>query len=86
MLAQGFGSKPDKAKKQAPRIPAASKPCPCFSGKPYEECCKPIHDGEKSPQPVEVMRARYSAFAWWVLSGFDKTLVTYIRLLYQYEQ
>lgn len=66
MLAQGFGSKPAKAKKIKSRIPKASQPCPCFSGKPYGECCKPFHDGEKKPQPVEVMRARYAAFAWCV--------------------
>lgn len=46
------------------KIPAASAPCPCFSGNPYGDCCKPFHDGEKSPQPVQVMRARYAAFAW----------------------
>ncbi|CAM9477866.1 unnamed protein product, partial [Laminaria digitata] len=45
------------------RTPKASQPCPCFSGKPYGECCKPFHEGEKKPQPVEVMRARYAAFA-----------------------
>lgn len=66
MLAQGFGSKPAKAKKIKSRTPKASQPCPCFSGKPYGECCKPFHEGEKKPQPVEVMRARYAAFAWCV--------------------
>lgn len=66
MLAQGFGSKPAKAKKIKTRTPKASQPCPCFSGKPYGECCKPFHEGEKKPQPVEVMRARYAAFAWCV--------------------
>lgn len=66
MLAQGFGSKPAKAKKIKSRTPKASQACPCFSGKPYGECCKPFHEGEKKPQPVEVMRARYAAFAWCV--------------------
>lgn len=46
------------------KTPAGSAPCPCFSGNPYGECCKPFHDGKKSPQPVEVMRARYAAYAW----------------------
>lgn len=64
MLAKGFGSKPSKPKQAAHRIVPASKPCPCFSGKPYGECCKPFHEGKKLPEPVDVMRARYSAYAW----------------------
>lgn len=64
MLAGGFGKKPvDKKKK--PGAPKPSQACPCFSGKPYGECCKPFHDGKKNPQPVEVMRSRYAAYAWY---------------------
>eukprot|EP00752_Nemacystus_decipiens_P007279 g6515.t1 len=73
MLAKGFGAdknkpvaKRDKDKKKAikaNKTPAASAPCPCFSGDPYGECCKPFHDGEKGAQPVQVMRARYAAYS-----------------------
>lgn len=62
LLAQGFGKAP-KAKKSNYRVPEPSKPCLCFSGKPYRECCKPFHDGEKLPEPVQLMRARYAAYA-----------------------
>ncbi len=38
--------------------------CPCFSGKLYEECCKPVHEGKRKAETAEeLMRARYSAFA-----------------------
>ena len=38
--------------------------CPCASGKPYGECCGPIIKGDrKAATAVELMRARYSAYA-----------------------
>jgi SEC-C motif-containing protein len=37
--------------------------CPCHSGKEYTNCCKPFHLGTKLPDPVELMRSRYAAFA-----------------------
>lgn len=38
--------------------------CPCCSGKTYEECCKPYHNGEKNAPTAEaLMRSRFSAFA-----------------------
>ena len=38
--------------------------CPCASGKPYGECCGPIISGERpAATAVELMRARYSAYA-----------------------
>ena len=38
--------------------------CPCCSGKPYEECCKPFHIGENyAPNAEALMRSRFSAFA-----------------------
>lgn len=38
--------------------------CICCSGKPYSECCKPLHDGEKYALTAEqLMRSRYTAFA-----------------------
>ena len=38
--------------------------CPCASGKPYGECCEPIIKGTRqAATAVELMRARYSAYA-----------------------
>ena len=38
--------------------------CPCCSQKPYNECCQPLHQGEKqATTPEQLMRSRYSAFA-----------------------
>jgi len=37
--------------------------CPCYSGLPYERCCKPLHDGQPAPTAVALMRSRYSGYA-----------------------
>ncbi len=37
--------------------------CPCHSGKPYNLCCKPYHEGEKAPTALLLMRSRYAAYA-----------------------
>lgn len=37
--------------------------CECHSGKTYEECCKPYHDGNLPENALLLMRSRYSAFA-----------------------
>lgn len=37
--------------------------CPCFSGKFYQECCKPFHDGKSPDNALQLMRARFSAYA-----------------------
>ncbi|MDF2443724.1 MAG: motif domain protein [Subtercola sp.] len=43
--------------------PAPSERCPCLSGNPYGECCRPFHTGAQSPPTAErLMRSRYSAF------------------------
>lgn len=50
-----------KRTRKARPIPTA---CPCCSGKPYAECCKPFHEGEAQPERAEqLVRARFSAFA-----------------------
>ncbi len=37
--------------------------CPCQSGKAYEECCGPLHEGTRPAATAEeLMRSRYSAF------------------------
>ena len=37
--------------------------CPCQSNKNYTECCQPFHQGNPPLTPIELMRARYSAYA-----------------------
>jgi SEC-C motif domain protein len=37
--------------------------CPCYSGKPYADCCQPLHDGLAAPDAERLMRSRYSAYA-----------------------
>lgn len=37
--------------------------CPCHSGKPYEECCKPLHQGKAAVNALLLMRSRYAAYA-----------------------
>jgi SEC-C motif domain protein len=37
--------------------------CPCFSGKAYNDCCQPLHEGEAAPDAERLMRSRYSAYA-----------------------
>lgn len=38
-------------------------PCPCCTGKSYEECCKPYHEGLAAETALLLMRSRYSAYA-----------------------
>lgn len=37
--------------------------CPCCSGKSYQECCQPFHEGMVPVHAVSLMRSRYSAYA-----------------------
>ena len=37
--------------------------CLCHSGKTYEDCCKPYHDGALLETPLLLMRSRYCAYA-----------------------
>lgn len=37
--------------------------CPCTSGKFYDACCKPFHEGVHAPNPLLLMRSRFAAFA-----------------------
>lgn len=38
-------------------------PCPCSSGKPYQQCCEVYHLGKIPESAVALMRSRYSAYA-----------------------
>lgn len=37
--------------------------CPCQSGKTYNQCCRPYHDGKAAPTAEALMRSRYTAYA-----------------------
>ena len=38
--------------------------CPCHSGRTYDACCAPYHQGlREAPDPIALMRSRYAAFA-----------------------
>ena len=37
--------------------------CPCHSGRPYQQCCAPFHNGRHPATPALLMRARYAAYA-----------------------
>lgn len=39
-------------------------PCPCCSGKEYDACCKPFHQGALPENALLLMRSRYSAYAF----------------------
>jgi SEC-C motif-containing protein len=38
-------------------------PCPCGSGIKYKKCCRPYHLGKRAPDPLTLMKSRYSAYA-----------------------
>lgn len=39
------------------------RPCPCFSGKAYRDCCQPFHQGTGANNALALMRSRYAAYA-----------------------
>src|SRR5579859_6852535 len=54
---------------------AATKPCPCGSGKPLEGCCLPLVEGRlAAPTAEALMRSRYTAFT---LARVDYILETH---------
>ena len=36
--------------------------CPCQSGLEYAQCCAPFHEGSPAPNPLALMRSRYSGY------------------------
>jgi SEC-C motif-containing protein len=53
------------AKRSARRsVAEETLPCPCWSGLPYADCCRPLHLDESAAATAEaLMRSRFSAFA-----------------------
>ncbi|MDX9687091.1 YchJ family protein [Halopseudomonas formosensis] len=37
-------------------------PCPCGDGRPYADCCQPLHQGRPAAGAGRLMRSRYSAY------------------------
>jgi SEC-C motif-containing protein len=53
------------------------KPCPCGSGRPYNECCEPYITGAQKPPSAEaLMRSRYTAY---VEHAIDYIMKTYVQ-------
>ncbi|KAK4533044.1 hypothetical protein CCYA_CCYA15G3901 [Cyanidiococcus yangmingshanensis] len=61
-LSRGAGRK----RARVDRVPQQSDvPCACGSGRTYQHCCMPVHLGSRvPPEADELLRARYSAFAY----------------------
>jgi SEC-C motif-containing protein len=38
--------------------------CPCSCGKTYQNCCKIFHEGTNPSNALQLMRSRYSAYAY----------------------
>lgn len=38
--------------------------CPCGSGKKYKKCCRVFHNGQNPKTALELMKSRYSAYAY----------------------
>jgi SEC-C motif-containing protein len=38
--------------------------CPCGSGKKYKRCCQPFHNGKVAKTALELMKSRFSGYAF----------------------
>ena len=72
-------SEPSSGASSAASCPGGLSPegsCPCGSGLSHDACCGPRLDGTKPPaNPVELLRARYSAYC---LKKFDYLVDTHL--------
>ena len=50
-----------------------NRPCPCGSKKKYKHCCLLYHKGKIPATPLELMKSRYSAYAFGEVSYILKT-------------
>ena len=46
------------------RKPSLNAKCACDLDKTYSECCSPMHEGADAATPEELVRARYTAYAY----------------------
>lgn len=49
------------------------RPCLCHSGKPYGRCCRPFHRGKALPDPEQLMRSRFCAYARGLVGYIQQT-------------
>ncbi|CEM04155.1 unnamed protein product [Vitrella brassicaformis CCMP3155] len=64
---KGFGAAPPATskKKEDPTAEHLDDDCPCFEGKLYKDCCRPLHKGVAQPADAEqLLRARFCAHAF----------------------
>ena len=55
-------------------------PCPCTSGRAFDECCGPYLEGKaQAPTAEALMRARYSAYATGNIDYLEETLLPRTR-------
>mmetsp|Transcript_28994 Transcript_28994/g.27777 ORF Transcript_28994/g.27777 Transcript_28994/m.27777 type:complete len:245 (-) Transcript_28994:114-848(-) len=63
----GFGAKKEVVVTTT-RPADAAAPCACGSGALYGECCQPFHTGKATPpNPVKMVRSRFSALVYKVI-------------------
>jgi len=53
--------------------PSPNLPCPCGSGEKYKKCCQKYHKGALPHNAEQLMRSRYSAFAFGLADYIIKT-------------
>ncbi len=52
-----------------------NNPCPCGSGSPLNDCCRPVIDGAaKAPTAEALMRSRYTAYTLQDIDYLESTL------------
>jgi SEC-C motif-containing protein len=47
--------------------------CPCGSGKKYKRCCQPFHNGKVAKTALELMKSRFSGYAFSLWAYIIKT-------------
>jgi len=53
--------------------PSPNTPCPCCSGLKYKRCCQKYHKGALPANAQQLMRSRYSAYAFGLADYIIKT-------------
>lgn len=78
--ARGFGgflSNSSANSKFMDSLPSPDATCACGTDKPYGKCCRRFHTAQSFPQlPEELLRSRYSAYAYRLPSYVMKTTHT----------
>jgi len=77
---KGFGAPPPSLDEVLAgfetRVPedAGDAPCPCGTGEVYDDCCGPLHRGDRPcASMTDVLRSRYAAFSWRIVGHVMST-------------